>query len=204
MANFYHLFKTTSPDGCAYFGIHGNESPDWGSIYAPIDYIGRGQKLLVKIAQYGLKNMKTEVLLTSSNLNELKNRIEQILTPATYADPLCLNISNEEMARAVAAARLGTLHHPDTKTSISISMQDNQNALGHVKSDEVKANISNQKQAAGYKWTHNPETREEIMLEKDEEILTGFVKGRLPFSLKKKKAIKKGTETAEALVKRLA
>jgi len=187
MALFYHLFKTTcTVDGSAYFGIRGNNDPMWDM---RIDYVGRGDKLRAKINQYGPRSFNTEVLYTSSDLPTVERYIKGILTPATYADPRCLNTSREEIDNAIAEGKTGTTYSNDHKLSISISMQENENALGHVKSEESRAKSRETLLAKKLKWIHNKVTREEMQLSKEEiddgMMLEGFELGRLPGKLKK-------------------
>jgi len=191
MATFYHLFKTTCiHDGSAFFGIHGNDDPMWDQ---NVDYVGRGPKLFKKIDQYGGKanfkfNFRVEVLFTTTSLAEAERHIKTILTPATYADPLCLNVSPEEMAETNRQSNLGVPKSELHKQVIATSLVGNNNALGAVASEEKKQAISDTRTNAKLKWIHNPETREELQLPADEiaegGMLTGFVLGRLPKHLK--------------------
>ena len=187
MASFYHLFKTSCVvDGSAYFGIRGNNDPMWDE---RIDYVGRGEKLQAKIRQYGPANMRTEVLFTSSHLPDVERRLQGILSPATLSDPRCLNISQQEINDRIADGKSGVKSSADHKIAISISLQENENALGHVKSEEsreqTRTTLTNKK----LKWIHNKETREELQMTTEEinagDMLPGFELGRLPKKLAK-------------------
>ena len=190
MAMFYHLFKTScTVDGSAYFGIRGNNDPMWDE---HIDYVGRGERLTAKIRQYGAATMRTEVLATSTDLPSIERQLAGILSPATLSDPRCLNISREEINNRISEGKSGVKSTEDHKIAISISLQENQNGLGHVKSEESRAQTRKTLSDKKLKWIHNKETREELQITKEEidagDMLTGFVLGRLPANLKKKGA----------------
>lgn len=187
---FYHLFKTTCKvDESAFFGIHGNNDPMWDE---HINYIGSGRKLVAKIKQYGrsneeyARNFTTEVMMTSSVLEDVEKYIKGILTPATYSDPRCLNVSPAEMAADISAAKLGVPNTEDHNTAISLGMEGNQNALGHVVSDDAKNQIAETRSNAKLKWIHNPVTKQEKQVSLDqilqEGVMPGFKVGRLPKS----------------------
>ena len=190
---FYHLFKTTClVDGSAYFGIRANENPMWDQA---IDYIGNGPKLIAKIDQCGgprnvNRYFKVEVLHSSADRDEVERMIANILTPATYADPKCLNVSPVESAAKIAEAHTGLKQAELTKQTIASSMMRNDNALGHVVTEETKEVLSETRSKKKLKWIHNPATREEMQLPADEladgGMLTGFQLGRLPKELKDK------------------
>ena len=190
MASFYHLFKTScNVDGSAYFGIRGNNDPMWDE---RIDYVGRGERLTAKIRQYGPHSMRTEVLFTSTNLEEVERRLKGILSPATLSDPRCLNLSQEQINERIADGKSGVKSTNDHKIAISISLLENENALGHVKSEESREQTRETLTNKKLKWIHNKETREELQITKDElddgGMLSGFELGRLPQKLKKQGA----------------
>lgn len=172
---FYYLFKTTCRvDQSAFFGIHRSTSSSWGSDGVPIGYFGTGAKLRAKVKQCerigGLAAFDHEVLYVSGDYNDVKKKLDAILTPATLADPKCLNMP------------LPATKTDDHKDNISKSMVGNKNALGLVQPDSAKIAISNSKKKI--KWWHNPKTKEEVQLDADEEGLTGFELGRLPKEIK--------------------
>jgi hypothetical protein len=200
MIKFYHLFKTTCiRDGSAYFGIRENADPMWDE---HVDYIGNGPKLIAKINQYGgpqfiKQNFKVEVLYTSVHRDEVERQIAIILTPATYADPLCLNVSPVETAAKIAEAHTGLKQAELTKHTIASSMMRNDNALGHVKSEETKVAMAEERSKQKLKWIHNVKTREERQIPAEEledvviddgtkvsGMITGFQLGRLPKKLR--------------------
>lgn len=197
---YYHMFKTTClVDGSAFFGIRQNEDPMWDE---HIDYIGTGPKLRAKIMQCGgpqsvKTHFKTEVLFTSTSRELVEQHINGILTPATYADPLCLNVSPQEAAKNIAEAHTGLKQAELTKQTIAVSMMRNENALGHVVTDEVKEELSEIRINKKLKWIHDPTTRQEMQIAAEEleetklddgsaisGMPTGFQLGRLPKHLK--------------------
>ncbi len=185
MANlyYYYLFKTSAPDGTAFFGIHRSISPSWGADGLPMEYIGNGPKLAAKARQFGMARLRTEVLHAAGTYEEVEHRLNQILTPATLADPRCLNMPREEINQNISKAMIDVPKSAEHKEAIAEAMEDNKNALGHVKSEETREKIGEARK--GLKWYHNKSTGEEITLEEDEEALTGFELGRLPKEFKK-------------------
>jgi uncharacterized membrane-anchored protein len=202
---FYVLFKTTAPDTSAFFGIHRTTNPSYGADGTPMTYIGNGPKLQAKARQYGIQNLRCEVLRVDGDYNVIKQALDRILTPATLADPRCLNMpqptTNPKVSEALKDLPKSQLH----KENIAIAMQDNKNATGHVKSQETKEVISEKitqvraVQSGKQKYWHNPETGEEITLDADEEGLTGFVLGKLPKALKGKLNKNKKVELSDEL-----
>jgi hypothetical protein len=176
---FYYLFKTECKvDKSAFFGIHRSQNPSWGSDGQPVDYYGTGVKLKNKVIQcirtgrFGATPSDVlqiafthEVLYVSGDYNDVKKKLDAILTPVTLADPKCLNMP------------LPATKTPEHKSNISEAMVGNQNALGLVQPDAARAAIASSKKKM--KWWSNPVTREEVQLEADEEGLTGFELGRL-------------------------
>jgi hydroxypyruvate isomerase len=154
-----------------------------------IDYIGRGEKLAAKIRQYGPHNMYTEVLHTSTNYDEVERRLLGILSPATLSDPRCLNISQQEINDRISSGKSGVKSSNDHKLAISVSLQENENALGHVKSEESREQTRQTLVDKKLKWIHNKSTREELQMTKEEidagDMLPGFELGRLPKKLAK-------------------
>ena len=207
---FYALFKTTCPDGSAYWGITKTQNPSYGEDGQPVSYYGNGPRLRAKARQFGIQTLRHEVLEISPDLAHIQKRLNHILNPETLADPRCLNESQAAINEKIAQALTGTTKTDQHKEKIAHAMVGNQNA---VKPDEVKpvptqdtqdpvmlaahrSDKQSQPQSqdqsqdalrdhAGV-WYHKVETAEEIMLEHDELPLTGFVKGRLPKELKKK------------------
>ena len=185
MIKFYHFFRTTFRDGSIYWGIRGNFDPMWDQ---RIDYIGDGPKLWAKLKQLGPNSFNTEVLHTSVSYEEVERMIKNILTPGTYADPRCLNVSPTETAAKIAEAHTGLKHEEITKHTIAASMMRNENALAHVVTEEAKEQISESRTKQKLKWIHNKTTREELQIPAEEladgGMLTGFTLGRLPKELK--------------------
>jgi hypothetical protein len=187
MANlyFYFLFKTTAPDGSAFFGIHRSENPSWASDGQPIGYIGNGPKLQAKVRQFGINSMNVEVLYTSGDYNDVVKKLDNILTPATLADARCLNMPRPVTNEKISEALTGQPKSDEHKQAIAEAMVGNQNSLGNVQSEETKEAISETRINAKLKWWHRKDTGEEVQLEADEEGLTGFELGRLPKEFKK-------------------
>ena len=183
---FYVLFKTVAPDGSTFFGIHRTQNPTYGQDGLPIEYIGSGKRLQDKVRQFGIQSMSTEVIQIDGDYNTIKRSLDRILTPATLADPRCLNIAPQVTAQNISEALTDKPKSEFHKVHISTAMYANDNAIGHVKSEEAKEAISETKSNQKLKWYHNPETAEEITLPEDEDCLTGFVIGRLPKELKAK------------------
>jgi len=181
---YYVLFKTTAPDGSAFFGIHRTQNPSWGEDGQAISYIGNGPKLAAKARQFGISRLVTTVIALDPNYDVIRRKLDTILNPATLADPRCLNMPLPERNKAISEALSGQPKSEDHKEAIAVSMVDNQNALGHIKTEEARETIAESK--TGLKWYHNPETAEELQLMADEDILTGFQLGRLPKELKSK------------------
>jgi hypothetical protein len=178
---FYHLFKTSAPDGSAFFGIYKSTNPSWNQDGIPINYIGSGAKLAAKAKRFGIHRLVTETIASAATYDELKPRLDRILTPATLADPLCLNMPMEDRNQKISEALTGKSKSEEHKESIAVAMVGNDNAIGHVKSDETKAAIGEAR--SKQKWYHNKTTGEEIILDEDEEVLTGFELGHLPKEL---------------------
>ena len=184
---FYALFKTTAPDGSAFFGITRTQNPSYGQDGQPMSYMGNGPKLQQKARQYGLGNLTIEVLSIDADYNVTKQRLDRILTPATLADPRCLNMPRIETNAKISEALIDKPKSEDHKLAIAESMVGNDNATGHVVSEQAKEAIS-EANAGGtgkMKWWHRPDTGEEVQLPADEEGLTSFVIGRLPKELAK-------------------
>lgn len=176
--HYYFLFKTSAPDGSAFFGLHRSQNPSWGTDGTPINYIGNGLKLQQKAKQFGIHRLTTEVIMAAGTYDEVKIKLDSILTPATLADPLCLNMPQPVINQKISDALTGLSKSEGHKAAISTSMVFNENALGHVKTDETKAQIAEAHKKM--KWWHRKDTGEEIQLSIDEEGLTGFELGRLP------------------------
>lgn len=178
---FYILFKTTAPDKSAFFGIHRTENPSYGQDGLPVTYLGTGKKLQDKVKQYGIHSLTYDVLKVCATHGEAAAELAKILTPATMADPRCLNMPIPSRGEKISEALTDLPKSPEHKEHISLAMQGNDNALGHVKSEETREVIAESKSKV--KWYHNKKTGEEIQLEQDEEALTGFELGRLPKEL---------------------
>ena len=183
---FYFLFKTTAPDGSAFFGIHRSQNITWGTDGNPVNYIGTGPKLQAKVRQFGINRMRVEVLYTDPLYDNCKRRLDSILTPATLQDPRCLNVPLPERNQKISEALSDLPKSAEHKAAIAESMADNKNALGHVKGPEAIAAIAEAVSIhrTGTKWFHRKDTGEEIQLGQDEDVLTGFELGRLPKELK--------------------
>lgn len=185
---FYVLFKTTAPDGSAFFGITRTQNPNYGQDGNELPYIGNGPKLQQKARQFGIQRLICEVLRIDGSYDVIRQALDNILTPATLADPRCLNMSqiatNAKISEALTDQTKSTAH----KEAIAVSMVGNANALGHIKSEETIAQITESvRETKGkVKWYHNKTTGEQIQLEEDEEALTGFELGKLPKELASK------------------
>lgn len=193
---FYNLFLTKcSLDGSGFFGIHGTPDPMWDQ---RIDYIGNGPRLAAKLKQYPAIRYpgvwSTEVLFTSTDRDVVEERLKSILTPATLADPRCLNVSDQETYAKVSNTLTGHVQTEGTKAKISENMAGNDNSLGHVMPEESRAQLSKTRITAKLKWIHNKKTREELQLTKEEidagDMLPGFELGRLPKKLKEQGPVK--------------
>jgi len=182
---FYVLFKTTAPDGSSFFGIHRTENPAYGQDGQPLSYIGNGPKLQAKARQFGIERLVTDILYVSGDYADVSRRLDNILTPATLADPRCLNMPRAETNAKISEALTGKSKSEEHKAAIGESMLNNQNRLGAVTSEETKQAISEAHASNKPKWYHKKDTGEEIQLEADEEALTGFELGRLPKEFKK-------------------
>ena len=179
MIFYYYLFKTSCRvDGSAFFGIHRTTNPRWIEDGGPVDYIGTGEKLRNKARQYGMGSLDVEVMQVAATYEEVKRHLDRILTPATLADPLCLNMPRPEINQRISEGLTGKSKSPEHKEQLAVALAGNLNALGTVMPEPAKVAISESKKKI--KWWHNPETNEEIQLEIDEEPLTGFALGRLP------------------------
>jgi hypothetical protein len=178
---FYFLFKTMAPDGSAFFGIHRSTNISWGTDGNPVKYIGNGPKLQAKVKQFGINAMRLEVLSVDGDYATIRKRLEAILTPATLADPRCLNMPLPVRNVKISEAMRDQSKSPEHREAIALAMVGNQNAAKVSDDIEVGADDDN-----GMVWYHNPATSEELQLEHDEEPLTGFVKGKLPVALKGK------------------
>jgi hypothetical protein len=192
---YYALFKTTAPDQSAFFGIVKTQNPSYGQDGIPFSYIGTGAKLRAKARQFGIGRLTTEVMLIDPSYDNVKKRLDGILTPATLRDPLCLNMPQTPREQKISEAMTGVPKSELHKENIAMSMAGNQNAIGHVVSEEHKAIISeaNRKkdeildaESVKMVWIHNKNTAEELQFPKDEDVLTGFELGRLPKELKSK------------------
>ena len=177
---FYVLFKTSAPDGSAFFGITRTQNPSYGQDGTPIPYIGNGPKLQQKARQFGIQNLVTEIMHVDSVYENVKKRLDAILTPATLADPRCLNMPQPVVNQKISEALTGKSKSDSHKEAIAVSMAGNQNA---VKDEEVD-NIDETN--TDLVWYHNKDTGEQLQLESDEEPLSGFTKGKLPKSLHSK------------------
>ena len=181
---FYFLFKTMAPDGSAFFGIHRSPNISWGTDGNPVRYIGSGVKLQQKVRQYGFGAMRLEVLSVDPSYDVIKERLSRILTPATLSDPKCLNMPLPEKNARISEAMKDLSKSTDHKTAIALAMVGNQNAVKPAGVEEAQPLQALDGMDEVY-W-HNPDTAEEILLEKDEPGLTGFVKGRLPKAIHSK------------------
>jgi hypothetical protein len=183
---YYVVFKTSLPDGSAFFGIQQTTNPTFGSDGHPWTYLGKGPKLAAKARQFGIHRLRPEVIQLYATYEEARRKLDTILTPATLADPLCLNMPpshGPEHGARVSEGLTGKSKSITHRLAISEAMVSNDNALGHVKSDEAKALISETKlsnSTSKLKWYHNKSTGEQIQLEEDEDCLTGFELGKLP------------------------
>ena len=193
---FYVLFKTTAPDGSAFFGITRTQNPSYGNDGTPLQYIGNGPKLQQKARQFGIANLHCEVLQVDASYDIIRRRLDGILTPATLADPRCLNMSQPATNAKISEALTDQTKSTSHKEAIAVSMVGNNNALGHVKSEETKVAIG--EAISKSKHYHNPITGESIVLEADEEVLTGFVLGKLPKNLQSKFKRDRKTELSDA------
>ncbi len=179
MIFYYYLFKTTCrADGSAFFGIHRTTNPRWIEDGAPIEYVGTGEKLRARVAHYGMQSLDVEVLQVAASYDEVKRHLDRILTPATLADPLCLNMPRTEINQRISEGLTGKSKSPEHKEQIAVALAGNLNALAQVMPETAKKAISESKKKI--KWWHNTVTQEEVQLEIDEEPLTGFALGRLP------------------------
>jgi hypothetical protein len=178
---FYVLFKTTAPDGSAFFGITRTQNPSYGQDGTPIPYIGNGPKLQAKARQFGIAALVCEVLQVDTSYDLIRRRLDGILTPATLADPRCLNMSQPATNAKISEALTDKPKSDSHKEAIAVAMAGNSNALGHVLSEETKEVIADK--LSKVKWYHNKTTGEQIQLDADEEALTGFELGKLPKEL---------------------
>jgi hypothetical protein len=204
---FYALFKTTAPDGSAFFGITRTQNPSYGQDGTPVNYMGNGPKLIAKARQYGgLSKFTHEVLSIESSYETQVQRLDRILNPATLADPRCLNMPRPDKLPKVSEALSGKSKSEFHKMAISEGLIGNENFAGHVHSEETKEKIAESvsKARANLKYYHNPKTGEEITLEPDEDVLTGFVAGKLPKELKGKLDKAKKYEIPDALKGKLS
>lgn len=199
---FYVLFKTTAPDGSAFFGIHRTENPAWGSDGSPLNYIGNGPKLAQKVRQFGIEHMAVDVMEMSGDYAHIASRLDRILTPATLADPRCLNMPRQETNQKISEALTGKPKSEPHKANIALAMVGNQNSLGNVVTEDTKEaiaeTVSASRSNAGLKWYHKKDTGEEIQLEADEDPITGFELGRLPKEFKKNYVKRKPVELSDA------
>src|ERR1700733_15388073 len=101
---YYIVFKTSAPDGSAFFGIIKTENASWGQDGQPISYIGNGPKLRAKAQQYGIARLRTDVLYVEPLQELAQKRLDAILTSATYADPKCLNVPPAEKNANISKA----------------------------------------------------------------------------------------------------
>jgi hypothetical protein len=197
---YYYLFKTSAPDGSAFFGIHRTENSQWGQDGQALGYIGNGPKLAAKARQYGIQRLVTETMYTSGDYNDCVHRLDQILTPATLADPRCLNMPRPETNKKISEALIGKPKSEEHKDAIAKSMEGNQNAVKITQNaiqeampqvlaitpEEARLDKQLVEDASNLVWIHNKTTGEEMQLPADEDIITGFETGRLPLHLRKK------------------
>jgi hypothetical protein len=199
MANsliYYYLFKTAAPDGSAFFGIHGSPNAQWNADGQPVDYCGSGPKLAAKARQFGLQRLSVDTLYTTGDYNDAKRRLDNILTPATLADPRCLNMPREQTNAKISEALKDKPKSEEHKSAISKAMEGNSNAvkeftntvptvipISPVSPQELTEIVEDMLHTV---WIHNKTTGEEMQLPVDEEVITGFELGRLPLHLRKK------------------
>ena len=184
---FHYLYKTQcTVDGSAYTGIHSSPSISWGDDgnYLGIRY--QSAKMRDKVQQYGPQAFRTYIIECSADLAYIQTKLNAILSPELLAHPLCLN-------QPTVGALPGVPKSPEHREAMALAKIDNVNAMGHVKSEETKAAISEKKLAAELRWIHNPETGEQLQIPKSDlplletDGLRGFVLGKL----KKSASIKK-------------
>lgn len=176
---YFAVFKTTAPDGSAFFGITRTQNPSYGADSQPISYMGNGPKLIAKAKQFGgLQRFKHEVMQMFGTHPEACSFLDRILTTETLADPMCLNMPQPVTNAKISESLSGMPKSEEHKQAISSALQDNENALGHIKSEEAKEAISEHR--GKMKWWHCKETGEEIQLGVDEDGISGFELGRLP------------------------
>lgn len=185
---FYYLYRVFHVhDNRSYFGMHGTSNMSWGDDgYYPELRLGSKFTDAIAANTVNPQHLKVETLLVSTSRDVITNRLEQILTPATYADPRCMNVTPQEFSKIMHDATIGKQKSNDHKTAMSIGKQGNTNSLGKVNSDATNAAISSTRIAKKLKWIHNLTTREELQLEAGEDMLEGFQLGRLPIKLRKK------------------
>lgn len=190
--SIHYVFKAQClNDGSAYFGSCSSDELDFKPNDIPLPF---GRRLQEKIAKYGRHRIAIQVMFSSPLRDDVDKRLREILKE-TRNHPLSLNETSEELqARAIEAA--SGPKSESHKASLSEALKGNQNGLGLVMSEEAKESIGQfqKKFRKGMKWIHNPETNEEMQLEPDEELLTGFKFGRL-----KKKDREKGPKGPKTL-----
>jgi hypothetical protein len=175
---FFFLYKTQClVDGSAYFNVQASRDLNWNENN---QIVGQGLKLVEKIKRHGKDKFRTTIELCSTERDLVMKRLNEILSPETLANPLCLNgivgapPNDDEASHKKSLARLG-------KPSA---------ATGHVKSEESKAALSERNKALKMKWIHNPVTGEEMQMPMDEiaecGIITGFIMGRASAEIRKK------------------
>lgn len=182
---YYCLCVTTCHrDGSKFFFIQRTQNPSLGSDGTPFTYLGTGEKLRAKVKQYGMGSLSCEVLRLDPLYENVKRELDKILNEKTLADPLCLNMPLPEKNKRISEALIGKSKSELHKENIAQSMAGNENAMGHIVTEEHKEVIANANRKL--KWYHCKSTGEELQLEQDEDVLTGFELGRLPKALHSK------------------
>lgn len=177
--NYYHVYRTTFlPENKCYWGFRTSIDPNWGTS-TPADYIGSPEALGELIRKHGIKAFRVDVIFTNTDKEIALRYLRNILTPATLADPRCLNLEGvrrQNIANTLAKHEQSESH----LANLSSALLDNKNSKGHELTDEHIQKLAEGKKIykEKIKWYNNGIEEKRIDVA-NESIPTGWELGKL-------------------------
>jgi group I intron endonuclease len=191
---YHFIYKTTcSVNGKYYYGMHSTDDLEDG-------YIGSGTYLAKSVRKHGRENFKLEILEFCLDRENLKQREAELITEEMLNDPMCMNLRlGGHGGWEIVHQRLKTDQEFKKRhsNSLSRSHQYRKGILfndkrcdwtGRNHSEETKKKISesnklnhlgDRNSQFGRYWCHNPISGEIKRLLHNEEIPSGWRKGKV-------------------------
>lgn len=179
-------------DGSAFFGIKQTGDISWGEAgnFFSLGIRPGTKKFQQKVQQYGMKPWRISIMLCTTEKELAERELNRILE-STKGHPLSLNYDeaahlealSKNLEKATAAAKeanTGQERPKEVKKKISKAVKKHMEKKAADNAANGKPDAPLTTGPADMRWIHNPETNEELMIYNDEDILTGFVEGRLP------------------------